>query len=59
MCIQYILTQTAEYIFLEQLIQISDFRHALRAARICEVEAGTMYQQLGEYVKQLALQLKA
>jgi len=33
--------------------------HALRAARICEVEEGTMYQQLGEYVKQLALQLKA
>merc|ERR1719222_1057900 len=33
--------------------------HALRAARICEVEEGTMYQQLGEYVKQLALQLEA
>jgi len=33
--------------------------HAEKAAKMCDAEEGTMYGQLGEYVKQLALQLKA
>ena len=36
-----------------------DGRHAEKAAKMCEGEEGTMYAQLGEYVNQLALQLKA
>jgi len=34
-------------------------KHAESGAQMCSGEEGTMYAQLGEYVKQLALQLKA
>jgi len=39
------------YIFLDR-------RHAESAARMCDGEEGTMYAQLGDYVKQLGQQLK-
>ena len=43
------------------MVMLEDFdcRHAEKAAKMCDAEEGTMYGQLGEYVKQLALQLKA